>query len=408
MDDLFGLDDPILQAGFAASGISTSVVSAPSAGTSVAGSLLSTASAAPVANYGSSTGNYNSAVTNNLPGANATYTTSSSFTIQYNDVTLGAPRYFNFSLPPAIDNILTYSSSGSFRGNASVPDVKPGIPIRTAMKHRNINIPGGTSVVQTIGVDSKYMVLVGAFLGSEQFSTAAMSSIPNQFAPVYSSLSSGAANYGLSTAYTMAKAFDENVVQQGAAVTVTINMNDGVYSENVTATGVVVDFKIQAVRPAKTYYSITLLYTTFPQVTVPQATTTSSNNAVSSTYNQSVASAVAAGVTGSTPAQVAATSTATVSMATTPDAQVIAQEGLVGRTWDSGLLSLLVGTTNGSTQGYGYSFPGWTSAGSNTYTTTLTRPLNTSGGINITVQSNSSGGFTITSATPVGGSIIGL
>ena len=173
-----------------------------------------------------------------------------SFNIKYTDRQRGA-RVFNFALPPAVDNILTYSGSGSFRGNASVPDVKAGLPIRTTMKHKNIVIPGGTNVVQTIGVDSKYIVLVGAFIGSEEFSTKPKTP-------------------GVSrSSYQTAKEFDERVVQQGAPISLNVTINAAGGAETIDITGVIVDFKAYAVRRAKTYYSITVLYTKYPKIKPP-------------------------------------------------------------------------------------------------------------------------------------------
>lgn len=191
-----------------------------------------------------------------------------SFNISYTDRESG-PRVFNFSLPPAIDNILTYSASGSFRGNASVPDVKAGLPIRTTMKHRNIVIPGGTNVVQTIGIDSKYIVLVGAFFGTEEFSTK-----PKQ-----------TGTKTLATSYRFAKEFDERVVQQGAPITLKITINAASGKEEIEVTGVIVDFKAYAVRQAKTYYSITVLYTKYPKrkVADEEESKTTSNTDQSST-----------------------------------------------------------------------------------------------------------------------------
>lgn len=190
------------------------------------------------------------------------------FNISYTDRESG-PRVFNFSLPPAIDNILTYSASGSFRGNASVPDVKAGLPIRTTMKHRNIVIPGGTNVVQTIGIDSKYIVLVGAFFGTEEFSTK-----PKQ-----------TGTKTLATSYRFAKEFDERVVQQGAPITLKITINAASGKEEIEVTGVIVDFKAYAVRQAKTYYSITVLYTKYPKrkVAEEEESKTTSNTDKSST-----------------------------------------------------------------------------------------------------------------------------
>lgn len=83
------------------------------------------------------------------------------FSIQYFDAN-GDPKYFNFSLLPAINPGIQGSSG------MSVPGAGPGIKIKSKMKHRSITIPGSTPVIQTIGVENTVIELVGIFTGFEK------------------------------------------------------------------------------------------------------------------------------------------------------------------------------------------------------------------------------------------------
>lgn len=171
-------------------------------------------------------------------------------------------RYFNFSLLPAIESTLQYSASGNFRGNAGVPDTRPGIPIRTSVKHRNITCPGGTTVIQTIGIESKYITLVGAFIGSEGITTSPNSK--NSLDPIYYLGKKDDIVSSATTSYKKALLFDNEVVQQGKEVTLfidTVDLNNKIYK--LSLTGVINEFRLQTVRRFKSYYSINMIITDF-------------------------------------------------------------------------------------------------------------------------------------------------
>lgn len=169
-------------------------------------------------------------------------------------------KYFNFSLPPAIETTQQYSAPGSFRGSSSVPDVKPGIPIRTTVKHRIIPFPGSPPVIQTIGVESSYITLVGAFIGNESISDKPiLSPTTKSLDPIYFE-----PNSKNKSSYTQAKLFDEEVVQPGRNIrTVIKTAVSNKKTSTIEFAGSVNDFRFHSVRRNKSYYSITITITEF-------------------------------------------------------------------------------------------------------------------------------------------------
>jgi hypothetical protein len=164
-------------------------------------------------------------------------------------------NYFNFSLPPAIETTMQYSASGPFRGNSNVPEVKAGIPIRTVVKHRIINFLGNTPITQTIGVESSFLTLVGAFIGNESSTSEAKTSA--SLNPVYVD-----PNSDKDSAYTKAKLFDEKVVQPGRPIRVFIKTQEpNKKTSTINLAGTITDFRLYAVRRNKAYYSITISIT---------------------------------------------------------------------------------------------------------------------------------------------------
>lgn len=149
-------------------------------------------------------------------------------------------KEFTFDLLPAIDPVLTYTGgSGNLRGTPSIPEIKPGIPIRTVLKHKNINILGGKNVIQTIGVETKFINLVGAFVTTKS---------------------------NTSSSYSQAKKFDEHVVQPGLEITLTLNTQakdpkskSKLTQTNISLKGIISDFKMYAIREDKTYYGISII-----------------------------------------------------------------------------------------------------------------------------------------------------
>lgn len=149
-------------------------------------------------------------------------------------------KEFTFDLLPAIDPVLTYTGgSGNLRGTPSIPEIKPGIPIRTVLKHKNINILGGKNVIQTIGVETKFINLVGAFVTTKS---------------------------NTASSYSQAKKFDEHVVQPGLEITLTLNTQakdpkseSKLTQTNISLKGIISDFKMYAIREDKTYYGISII-----------------------------------------------------------------------------------------------------------------------------------------------------
>jgi hypothetical protein len=173
-----------------------------------------------------------------------------SFTIGYSNVR-GEAKSWKFVLLPAIETNLTLGvSSGLVRGNgAQVPEVKPGILTHTIMKQKNIPIPGGVPVVQTIGIESQFIQLVGAFLGTENSTTTGLDAIYT---------GSGNAE-GSAAAGRKAEEFRDNVVQQGAPITIKISLS----GRSIQARGVIKSFKFYDVRHNRAYYSMDILYTEY-------------------------------------------------------------------------------------------------------------------------------------------------
>ena len=164
---------------------------------------------------------------------------SDKFTMSFKDAD-GEPKLVEFELLPAIEPILSYSSPTSkFRGGPSVPEVRPGIPIRTVMRVKNQVVPGCYNLTQSLGVDSKSIILVGAII------------IPKISATKHT--------------YETAKFIDERIVQRGKLVTVTITTSKDLSKDpdnknTISFIGSIIEFKYYTVRPSLTYYSFNIAY----------------------------------------------------------------------------------------------------------------------------------------------------
>lgn len=187
--------------------------------------------------------------------------TKDEFTIEYGAE--GSKKKYVFALLPAMD-----SSAGKGMGAMpAVPEVKPGIVIRSMMKQKNIIIPGGVSVVQTIGVDSTVLQAVGAFIGSEKLNS---NDKKPDLSPVYQGLTG---TYGQKSSADKAREFMEKVVFSGrpikfkAAAAAITEPNTTSYKEmKVEYTGVVLSFKFYAQRYNRTYYTLDILLTDYDVV----------------------------------------------------------------------------------------------------------------------------------------------
>jgi hypothetical protein len=83
---------------------------------------------------------------------------ASAFTIKFVD-TSNVEQIYRFSLLPAIESKL---ASGS-----QVPEVKPGILIKTSMNIKRFLVPGGAPMFQMLGAEQTILQLVGLLIGNE-------------------------------------------------------------------------------------------------------------------------------------------------------------------------------------------------------------------------------------------------
>lgn len=174
------------------------------------------------------------------------------FTVSYFEDGTGKSKVFHFAMLPAIEAQLQFSSGGSLKGQGSVPEVKPGILTNTTVKYKNFLVPGGSPVVQTIGIQQTTHQLVGAFIGSEAFKDKG-GAYTKDLNPIYR-----IDNGKLGSAPHLAKEFDEKVVQSGRPVNIEIQSDVKYFYE-----GVIVSFKFYAVRQDRAYYVLDLLATRY-------------------------------------------------------------------------------------------------------------------------------------------------
>lgn len=196
------------------------------------------------------------------------------FRIEYQN-TQGSSRWFTFTLLPAID----ITGRGGI-GNVNVgsmgmiPEVKPGIVIRTTMKQKNIVIPGGTPVVQTIGVDNTIMQLVGSFVGTELDTGSGSAKKQGDLSTLYYGYDSDAQQQ---PSTDKAEIFRNEVVYSGRPVTVVLQTEHKaprfskdnrpeVVRVRLKHRGVVIGFKYYAQRVNRTYYTLDLLLTDYNSV----------------------------------------------------------------------------------------------------------------------------------------------
>ena len=194
------------------------------------------------------------------PGA-----TQGKFSISYNDLENNQKKW-HFILLPAIESHLRMSSGApvvSGQGQQP-PEVKAGIMVKTTMKHKNIVVPGSSNVVQTIGIESTVIQLCGAFIGVEGNSEAGRN-LGNQLLYPPWGKQRYVIDNGARHSWVLAREFDVEVVQPGRAVTsrITTQLSELDAGKAITMeyTGVVVGFKIYAVRKDRTFYCLDILVT---------------------------------------------------------------------------------------------------------------------------------------------------
>jgi hypothetical protein len=185
-----------------------------------------------------------------------------SFKILYQDTT-GARRTFLFSLLPAIE-----SGGSSGLARSMVPEVRAGISIVSAMKQKNIVVPGGVPVAQTIGVESTILQCVGAFIGTER------ANAQGEKAGDLSTLYLGYTGAQTGDSESKAKEFMTKVVRSGRPVTFELETSYktktdskgdvlGTQNSKLVYRGLVISFKYHAQRSNRTYYALSLLITDY-------------------------------------------------------------------------------------------------------------------------------------------------
>lgn len=176
-----------------------------------------------------------------------------SFTITYKDA-YGQDKRWNFALLPAIENTLRPNNS-----TAGVPEVKPGILVRTGMNFKRFLIPGGPPVFQALGIEETFYQLVGAFIGAE--TNNGQEANPQAVYNINTSLN----------AYDSAMLFDKEVVQTAREVHLSILAGSGKRGFPIIDTpiqinvyGIVQNIRYFGVRHDRTYYAIDFRVTRYP------------------------------------------------------------------------------------------------------------------------------------------------
>ena len=178
------------------------------------------------------------------------------FRIKYSGVD-GSTKYFAFSLLPAIESTLRGNNHGQ-----TVPEVKPGILVRTKMNYKKFNVPGGHSVYQSLGVDQTILQLTGLFIGVEGEET----SFPADALLYGDNAGFGRANpeYSNVDAGRSARLFMDNVVHSGSPIEILIksratsSLSNNEFI-NLEYKCLIQDFRSFFTRHDRTYYSIDAL-----------------------------------------------------------------------------------------------------------------------------------------------------
>jgi hypothetical protein len=179
---------------------------------------------------------------------------ASSFDVIYQNV-YGASETYSFSLLPAIESNLRPSVAG-----ASVPEVKPGILLRTSMNHKKFSVPGAPPVIQTLGVDQTILQIVGLFLGVEG----------NSFTRDTTNYFSGQ-NQSPVDAEKAAITFDQEIVQGGRPIQILIAADgatpDGIIQLEFNC--LIQNFRYFMTRSDRCYYAIDAIMTEYRRHKLP-------------------------------------------------------------------------------------------------------------------------------------------
>lgn len=195
---------------------------------------------------------------------------ASTFEVRYRDSS-NVPRTFNFSLLPAMETNLRSSHMG-----ASVPEVKPGILMRTSMNYKRFSIPGSSPVFQSLGIEQSILQIVGLFVGTE--GDGVRSPDPALYGRFQDTLK-------LTSANQHAERFDREIVKAGREVTMFINSQGSDARDTLTLTYkcCIQNFRVFIVRFDRVYYAMDAVITEYPTTRLVAPTVQSSPDPTPST-----------------------------------------------------------------------------------------------------------------------------
>jgi hypothetical protein len=182
---------------------------------------------------------------------------SKQFIIIYYDEN-NVKRNYYFSLLPAIENTIRSNSFGT-----TVPEIKPGILIKTTMNVKKFMLPGSSPAVQSLGIGQTMLQLVGLFIGTEgttlieNFNSVLIGKNPREREAIRLN------------SYQSALYFDTYVVQSSRPVDLLIRGDKTTdqfqesFQIELNYTGVIQDFRTFVTRSDRTYYAIDFLVTNY-------------------------------------------------------------------------------------------------------------------------------------------------
>lgn len=176
---------------------------------------------------------------------------ASTFQVRYKDKN-NVPLAFNFSLLPAVETNLRSNHMG-----AMVPEVKPGILVRTSMNYKKFAIPGAGPAFQSLGIDQTILQIVGLFVGTEGVtSTPPDSAIYGRYGDTLKLIS----------ANTHAETFDRDVVKSGKEVTIYLSSagSDTRDTMSMQYKCCIQNFRVFVVRYDRVYYAMDAVLTEYP------------------------------------------------------------------------------------------------------------------------------------------------
>jgi hypothetical protein len=145
---------------------------------------------------------------------------------------------------------------------ATVPEVKPGILVRTSMSYKRFAVPGSAPVFQSLGIEQTILQIVGLFIGME----GEIASPPDPV--VYGRFGD---TFAYASALVKAQQFDREAVQSGREVDLFIyaessGANDGMLIQYKC---ILQNFRYFVVRSDRVYYSIDAIVLDYRQQRLP-------------------------------------------------------------------------------------------------------------------------------------------